>query len=443
MDNYYTIKITGGTSTGPYTIYYDVIGSGNIAQIYPSSLPATGITLASLTSVSGVQVAVPNTTTGITLYNESCMTYENFDVEPTPPTLTCLCITLLDTKNNVTTLIDICDSGTLVNGKPYYTGNTANVSWNTNGYWEMLGYLPYGGYFRSGDFDNIPDSNWYSYNPLGMEYYIIAQIGTCASIPESSKTVLTLNSTPSDCYQNNGTIGANVILGVAPYSFSLDGVNFNNPIGWFTGLAPNTYTVYYKDANNYVISQNVTVGGTNVNTYTLAATATNFTYDGTSGNYKYYSFQYDLSNPFSLPLGINVTAEFMLEYSVIGSGPGSVAWDVNNHSFVINGSPQTINTVVPFSLGNGASDTCNPIYINKTGNAIYKSGPFTFNNGDTLAGTIQIGINTETSGQSVLPCITKGDANVTVYLNIISNSCNCCQIISDRVVRNQIQIYTP
>ena len=98
MDNYYTIKITGGTSTGPYTIYYDVIGSGNIAQIYPSSLPATGITLASLTSISGVQVAVPNTTTGITLYNQSCMTYENFEVDPTPPTLTCLCITILDTK---------------------------------------------------------------------------------------------------------------------------------------------------------------------------------------------------------------------------------------------------------------------------------------------------------------------------------------------------------
>jgi len=55
-------------------------------------------------------------------------------------------------------------------------------------------------------------------------------------------------------------------------------------------------------------------------------------------------------------LGINVTAEFMLEYSVIGSGPGSVAWDVNNHSFLINGSPQTINTMTPLSLGNGSSD---------------------------------------------------------------------------------------
>jgi len=443
MDNYYTIKITGGTSTGPYTIYYDIIGSGNIANIYPSLLPATGITLTSLTSLSGVQVAVPNTTTGITIYNQSCQTYETFVVEPTPPTLTCICITLSDSKTSLVTSIEVCDSGTLVNQKPYYTGNTANVSWNPNGYWELLGYAPYGGYFRTNDFDNIPDSGWYSWNPGYVDFYIVAQVGDCASIPASSQTVLTLSSTPADCFQNNGTIAATVTLGVAPYSFSLDGVNFNNPIGWFTGLGPNNYIVYYKDGNNNVLTQTVTVGGTNINYYTIPLAATNFTYDGTSGNYKYYSFQYNWNTLGFLPIGVTVTAEFELDYTVIGKGPGSVAWDVNNHSFLLNGTPQTLTNTLPLSLTNSIPDTCNPVYITQAGTAIYKSGTVTLNYGDVMTGTIQIGINTETSGQIVLPCYTNADAAVSINLNILSSSCNCCEITANRITRNQTQIYTP
>ena len=42
---YYTIKITGTTSSpGPYTIYLDSV-FGTVATLYPVAAPATGLSL--------------------------------------------------------------------------------------------------------------------------------------------------------------------------------------------------------------------------------------------------------------------------------------------------------------------------------------------------------------------------------------------------------------
>jgi hypothetical protein len=59
MSKYYIIKITGGTSPGPYTIYYNS-SLGPIATIYPELTPATNLTLTQLTGPTGVMVRVPD-----------------------------------------------------------------------------------------------------------------------------------------------------------------------------------------------------------------------------------------------------------------------------------------------------------------------------------------------------------------------------------------------
>lgn len=80
MAAYFYIKITGGTSVGPYVVYYDQINLNNIALLYPSLEPAIGLTYVELTTNNGVLIQVPSANTTIYLYNELC----NIEIPFTP-----------------------------------------------------------------------------------------------------------------------------------------------------------------------------------------------------------------------------------------------------------------------------------------------------------------------------------------------------------------------
>lgn len=60
-------------------------------------------------------------------------------------------------------------------------------------------------------------------------------------------------ATYSNCNQNNGTIQAHGYLGTKPYQFSLDNINFQSD-SLFKGLTNKVYTVYLKDAKNFIDS---------------------------------------------------------------------------------------------------------------------------------------------------------------------------------------------
>ena len=88
MARYFNILITGGTSPGPYSVYYDVVAPSNYATRVSTSNNATGITYSDLTTTPGVSVSVPDTTVNVILYNESCFTSITY-YSPTPtPTIT-------------------------------------------------------------------------------------------------------------------------------------------------------------------------------------------------------------------------------------------------------------------------------------------------------------------------------------------------------------------
>ena len=81
MNNYYTIKLTGGTSPGPYTVYYNILGSsGNIPYIYQENVLAKNLPLSAIST--GFVVIVPDNTTDIYIYNELCDTHQVFNVTP-------------------------------------------------------------------------------------------------------------------------------------------------------------------------------------------------------------------------------------------------------------------------------------------------------------------------------------------------------------------------
>ena len=80
MSKYITVSISQGSSLGPYTIYYNVINSLNVAAIYNGvnipTTPANSVTFAQLTSPTPFIVVVPDTATQIILVD---------NVSPCPP----------------------------------------------------------------------------------------------------------------------------------------------------------------------------------------------------------------------------------------------------------------------------------------------------------------------------------------------------------------------
>ena len=71
MNRCFNVNINTDTGQGTYTVYYDVIGSENIAIKSSNSNPATGLTYNDLFT-DGVNVSVPDCAKKLILYNEQC-----------------------------------------------------------------------------------------------------------------------------------------------------------------------------------------------------------------------------------------------------------------------------------------------------------------------------------------------------------------------------------
>lgn len=85
---------------------------------------------------------------------------------------------------------------------------------------------------------------------------------------------LNVTSTNATCAGNNGIILLTGSGGVAPLSYSVDGVTYQ-ATGIFINVPPATYTVYVKDAANCIVTQTVTIttsgAGPGITTFTLRA----------------------------------------------------------------------------------------------------------------------------------------------------------------------------
>jgi gliding motility-associated-like protein len=85
-----------------------------------------------------------------------------------------------------------------------------------------------------------------------------------ADIPQQvSPLIVVATGTGTTCGTANGTITAVASGGTSPYSYSLDGINFQ-PAGVFTGLQSITYTITTKDASGATSSTSLTLTNTYV-----------------------------------------------------------------------------------------------------------------------------------------------------------------------------------
>lgn len=140
--------------------------------------------------------------------------------------------------------------------------------------------------------------------------------GTLNNINVAAGPALTTTSVQQAASCNGGNNGSIVVavptMGTAPYSYSLDGVNWQAG-NMFTGLSANNYTVYYREQNGCQGQHNVTITEPAILTIATQVTAAscNSNNDGTiqvtatggNGGYRYSldNTSWQTSNLFNVP----------------------------------------------------------------------------------------------------------------------------------------------
>ena len=429
MNRYFTININSGTSPGPYTIYYNTIGSGNIATIYPSGLPAENLTLTQLQT--GVIVTAPVDIVDLYLYNVVCETNQQFQIPQIAVTYPDICITVQNVNLGINDQYLFSYNYNTVNGKPEYgTFDGYLLNWNTNGYWEFITY-PGSVRLQSNDADNVPDSNWGAVGSNAKDYVIIAQQGICDKLSLPGKLTLT-QINPTCEINTDGSINATANGGSGGWTYSLSGLLYNNTTGVFTSLGTGQYTIYAKDSAGQVISQTITLTAQPYTTILFTGTG-NVTNLPTVGNMRYYlaTVNYDTSQ---IPVGVTMTFDYKMVYNMIYGEPGFATFDTTQHYITKNGNPISISigTTTPFVAGQNIG--CEPLTPNYlySGFDSYTSSGINLVNGDVFTVSIIYGIDTKTNGISFTNstntqiCETAGFVVLNSLIENVILSCNCC-----------------
>lgn len=433
MSRYFTININSGTSPGPYTIYYNTIGLGNIATIYPSGLPAENLTLLQLQT--GVIVTAPVDIVDLYLYNVSCETNQKFQIPQIAVTYPDICITVQNITLGINDQYQFTYNNNIVNGKPQYqTYDGYLLNWNLNGYWEFITY-PGVVQLQSNDADNIPDSNWGAVGSGAKDYIITTQQGLCEQIPLPSNLTLT-QINPTCIISTNGSINATANGGSGGWTYSLSGLLYNNTTGVFTSLGTGQYTIYAKDSNGQVISQTITLTAQPTINFSVIGTASVNNLP-TVGNMRYYlvTVNYDTSQ---IPVGVTMTFDYKMVYNLIYFEPRFATFDTTQHYITKNGNPITISNgpTTPYVVGQDIG--CEPLtpYYSYSRLDSYISSGVSLINGDVFTISIIYGIDTKTNGDSILNSTNTAICQTAAWVisnSLIENvvlSCECCNYIS-------------
>lgn len=423
MSKYYTIKITGGTSPGPYTIYYDQVGqSSYIATIYdsnPSEL-ATNLTLSELQTGSGIIIQVPDSVTTIYLYNQYCSTYETL----IPKIITTYYDFCLKTTNNKGVIVyNHFIPSTIINGYPSWVESNDNsivVSYD-GVVWKIEGFSINGGTITSNDSSTSnPPSNWVEIGG-GGSYSIDYNLGSCSNTRRSSFPV-SINQPTCLC---DGSIIFNINLDNPPFSYSIDnGVTYNNsPI--FTNLCPGIYVLSVLDSLGETFTKSVTLDNFDMlTTYTLTLnTTTTNPVSNEISLVKSYETNISISPP--LPDGTTITFDLIHTNSFYSSPTSGTSVLTTGTILNKNLSAVTYNSVV---TGNSQSFNTTPGCQTET---IYQSDINEVWNSLTLTNTDTITISTTTRVDKTTTglCVVGYSNDTYSIVNAKINGCDCCSII--------------
>jgi hypothetical protein len=330
----YNVVITGGTSTGPYTIYYDVIDPSNIALTYLDYSAATNLTLSQMQS--GVQVTVPDGTRYIIVYNQLCKTSQTIPVQDATITYN-FCLEV-----DSDTLVQFISSGEY-NGYESWTSNdstyfayydTSINKWKVSGGTQSYTILNASTY--------PPLTGWYTVG--GGSGNLISYSGNCGANSPSQLLSMTVTSNRPSC-ECDGVITVAPSGGVPPYLVSIDnGVTFNPNKTVFNNLCEGTYSVVVMDSVGTSIAQSVVlVNATQPTTYSVLLTTNIITITNTPTQLT-RQYTTTVSVTPSLPVGVTLSLSLSHLNNFSASTSPTSAVLTTNTILNKNGSPQTIAT---------------------------------------------------------------------------------------------------
>ena len=426
MSRYFTIKITGGTSPGPYTIYFnEILVIGNIPPIYESDpiIYASGLTRDDLTEGDGITVEVPDNIESLFLYNEYCLS-EILLTASVKTTYKDFCLTYAPLSNPSAKKpahfipSDELDS----NGNPFWEFQNSKALWNpTESQWDIIGYSPDNLVF----FDDVspinsnPPLNWQAIG--GGQVTVESVEGSCF-VGRSTNFPVSINQPTCFC---DGSIIFNVSLDNPPYSYSIDnGVTYSSsPI--FTKLCSGIYLLSVSDYLGNVFSKTITIDKPEIaTTYTLSLNTTTTTpiINETS---LVNSYETTITVTPPLPDGTTITFDLIHDNNFYSSPTSGTS--VLTTGTILNSNFTTI-PISFTSTGNTKSVNTRPgcqsdfIYqsdINEVWNSI------TLTNTDTIVISTTTRVDKTTTGLCVV-----GYSNDTYSIaNAIISGCDCCSLI--------------
>lgn len=208
------------------------------------------------------------------------------------------------------------------NDKPAYTGTGINnssqsIKWipGVLNQWLVLGTS---GFVLSNTND--------TFNPLGgwilqgTQQTYIAVSGACPTAPVLSMSV-TKNDESCDglC---DGSIVVTASGGAGGYTYSKDGTNYQvYPV--FNGLCDQTLTIYTKDSDGTVVSENVTINsGPKKTTYKISLQTKQVNTQLNYGTQVSSSLEYVVNVTPSLPDGVEISVPLLISVQEVTTQPG-------------------------------------------------------------------------------------------------------------------------
>ena len=326
-----------------------------------------------------------------------------------------LCVTLIINTGNSDSPTDTLNIGldpsNEINGQPSWTSSTGQylIYWNTGStpnQWVMTGYTNPYLTLTSNDPSDPPISNWVvGGEPEVLEMFVLT--GDCS-------TGYTINVTAAindALCEETGSITLTASGGIAPYEYSVDGINFQ-PSPIFNGLTPGSYVVYAKDSlNNIGLYSPVVINNTPPVSYSVVL------------NVNYNTGLFTITAP-TLPAGVTIDLNLVMT-STFSYYPTTLSPQptYNNFTTIIGTGLMTLtNTMLNITPLTGPCVRTGSIGVAQTTN--------TYTNTITLASN-QVVSGTTTNNiinSPNLKCENAiGSYNLTMT-NPSINNCKCCSV---------------
>jgi hypothetical protein len=350
---------------------------------------------------------------------------------PTPVYPNNLCFEL--TQGTSITQINFA-SGSTINGYPSWTSVTPSyVMYYSSGTtrWTISGWTS-GGVPYNITPQIPPTGSWTLVGGMSYGSSLVVSSGICQTPPI---TIALEPTNPSCSTTSNGSVVIMATGGLTPYTYSLDGVNYQVS-NVFLNLGSGAYTAYVKDSSNTVSSQSFTLTAQqifqnyNVNLVITPGQVINV---GTSST---RTSNWTLTvSPTPLPAG--VTVNMNLIFNVLSTGYTSTLAPTINNTIITNTNPNATISLTSTSPTIGTSairPRCDGGII--TTSAYTKTYAVQLSTNGFASGTITQLVNTPCSNET--GCELRGYLKDSVSVQNIIITPATCRTISTNVTPQQV-----